>query len=72
MAEAYALEAPSDEGSFRREMNRLVELLARRSARAMPLAALGRALLADLGGDVRERESLVREFETKVALLGLL
>lgn len=62
----------SDELEFRREMNRLVELLARRSARAMPLGALGRGVLAALGGDRRESERLVGEFEGKLALLGLL
>jgi hypothetical protein len=57
--------------AFRRSVNRLVELLARRQARAMPLAALGRAALAELSGDVREARRLVDEFETKLALLGL-
>lgn len=57
---------------FRRKANRLVELLARRQARAMPLAALGRAALAELSGDVRESTRLVGEFETKLSLLGIL
>lgn len=72
LAETYVEAAPRDELEFRRSMNRLVELLARRRARAMPLAAFGRAVLADLGNDERESARLVREFETKVALLGLL
>lgn len=54
-----------------REVGRLVELLARRSARAMPFAALGRALLAGLHGSTRDRDSLLAEFQTKLTMLGL-
>ncbi len=54
-----------------REAGRLVEVLARRSARAMPFAALGRALLADLHGSPRDRDALLIEFQNKLAMLGL-
>lgn len=54
-----------------REAGRLVELLARRSARAMPFAALGRALLADLYGSEKDRSALLLEFQAKLAMLGL-
>jgi len=54
-----------------REAGRLVEFLARRSATAMPLAALGRALLADLHGAEQERDRLLSEFQSKLAQLGL-
>lgn len=55
----------------RRETARLVEILARRSAHAMPFAALGRALLAFLAGSGADGEALLREFEFKLSLLGL-
>jgi hypothetical protein len=54
-----------------REASRLVELLARRSATAMPLGALGRALLSDLHGAPLERDRLLSEFQAKLAHLGL-
>ena len=60
-----------DRGTLTRELGRLVELLARRSATAMPLAALGRALLSELHGAISERDRLLSEFQTKLAQLGL-
>lgn len=57
--------------SLARETGRLVELLARRSATAMPLGALGRALLSDLHGAPQQRDKLLSEFQAKLAQLGL-
>lgn len=59
------------EPTMTREAGRLVEVLARRSSRAMPFAALGRALLADLHGSPRDRDALLIEFQNKLAMLGL-
>jgi hypothetical protein len=53
------------------EVRKLSELLARRSAQAMPFGALGRALSADLHGASRDAEELLKEFQTKLFLLGL-
>lgn len=54
-----------------REVARLVEVLARRSSQAMPFAALGRALLADMSGDQRQRSGLLDEFQIKLSQIGL-
>jgi hypothetical protein len=54
-----------------REVMHLVELLSRRSAQAMPFAALGRALLAHLKGDTAQKVALLAEFQEKLAQLGL-
>jgi len=53
------------------EVRKLSELLARRSAKAMPFGALGRALSADLHGANQDAEDLLREFQTKLSLLGI-
>lgn len=53
-----------------RELGALVEVLARRSARAMPMAALGRAALAHLRGADADARALVREASDKLALFG--
>jgi hypothetical protein len=50
---------------------RLVEVLARRSARAMPFAALGRAALASIRGDSREAARAEQECLDKLDLFGL-
>lgn len=55
----------------RTRLLRLIEVLARRSASAMPYAALGRALSARLAGDEGSVKALVSEFETKLQMLGL-
>lgn len=55
----------------RARLLRLIEVLARRSASAMPYAALGRALSARLAGDEKSAQLLLREFETKLQMLGL-
>ena len=54
----------------RQELGRLVELTARRDARAMPYAALGRAALAQLSGASQDALGLLTEFELKVSLFG--
>ena len=53
-----------------RELGALVEVLARRSARAMPMAALGRAALAHVRGADADSRALVREASDKLALFG--
>ncbi len=55
----------------RTRLLRLIELLARRSATAMPYAALGRALSAHLAGDFSLSKQLLQEFQTKLQMLGL-
>lgn len=62
---------PFDDPLARRRLGRLVEILARRSSQAMPFAALGRALLADLVGAERDRDQLLQEFESKLSMLGI-
>lgn len=54
----------------RRHTARLVEVLARRSAGALPFAALGRALLAATTGYHDHARELVNEFCAKLARLG--
>ncbi|MEN9578159.1 MAG: hypothetical protein RJA70_1168 [Pseudomonadota bacterium] len=56
---------------LKRQLGSRVELLARRDARAMPLAALGRAALAELNADTRQVPTLLAEFALKLSLLGL-
>lgn len=55
----------------RTRLLRLIEVLARRSASAMPFAALGRALSARLVGDEKSVQLLLREFQEKLQMLGL-
>ncbi len=62
---------PTERKSLLIEGARLAEILARRSAHAMPYAALARALLSDAREDPRTAETLLQEFETKLSLLGL-
>lgn len=54
----------------KRELGRLTELLGRRSSRALPAASLGRAALADLGGDLRSQQALCSDCDSKLELLG--
>jgi hypothetical protein len=61
----------ADDLGLRRELGHLVELLSRRSSTAIGLATLGRAALAELAGDLNSAVATRREFETKLALLGL-
>jgi len=57
--------------SVRRELGRLVELLARRSAQAVPAATLGRCALAQLAGDERQVVELSRECDVRLSMAGL-
>jgi hypothetical protein len=61
---------PADSGRHR-DVARLVELVARREARAMPFAAMGRGMLAELSGAAKDAAALYREFDEKLMLLGL-
>jgi hypothetical protein len=54
----------------KRELGRLTELLGRRATHALPAAALGRAGLADLSGDLSSAEATRQDCEKKLALLG--
>lgn len=54
-----------------RELTRLVEYLARRHARAIPLATLGRAVLAHRAGHVAAYVATSMETEQKLEFLGL-
>ena len=55
---------------LKRELGRLSELLGRRSSKALPAASLGRAALADLGGDLRSQQAMCSDCERKLTLLG--
>jgi hypothetical protein len=68
---AHFIERQPDDGTRARTTGQLIEVLARRSARAMPFAALGRALVADLKGDAAQRDALLLEFQNKLSQLGL-
>ena len=57
-------------GALRRVIRDKSEVLARRGARGMPLAALGRAALAELAGAQRDVELLLAECEQKMAMFG--
>jgi hypothetical protein len=59
-----------EDSLMRRELGALVEHLGRRSSRALPAAALGRAALADLAGDVRSRDAALADCDAKLALWG--
>lgn len=62
--------SPAERGELKRQLGSLVELLARRDARAMPLAALGRAALAELSLDTKQVAALLAECETKLSMFG--
>jgi hypothetical protein len=55
---------------LKRELGRLVEVLSRRSAKAVPFAKLGRAALADLAGDERSRGGTLLECEAQLSVMG--
>lgn len=54
----------------RRELNRLTELLGRRTAKAVPFAVLGRARLAELAGSVKDADSLRMDCSLRLDMLG--
>lgn len=62
-------ELTSDEA--RRTLSRHVEYLARRSATGIPLATLGRAVLAHQSGSQREYELTLADAELKLTLAEL-
>jgi len=63
--------ATEEDPSLRRELNQHFELLGRRGARALPAAALARALLADLGGTRRDVEEALNDCNQKLSMFGL-
>lgn len=60
----------ADDLARKRELGRLTELLGRRATQALPAATLGRALLAELSGDLSSAEATRQDCEKKLALLG--
>lgn len=63
--------APSSAPSpAQRDIARLIELLGRRSSKAIPFATLGRAAMAHLAGADRDRDALLAEADLKFTLLG--
>ncbi len=60
-----------NDAPWRRELNRHFELLGRRGARALPVAALARAALADLGGSRRDFDEAIRDCDQKLLMFGL-
>ena len=69
--EAGVLLAEAGDPQLRRELGRHFELLGRRGAKALPLAALARALLADLSGTRRDFEEAIRDCQQKLLMFGL-
>lgn len=57
--------------ALRRELGSLVELLARRTSQAIPLATAGRVALADLAGDQRFADQAAAECSQAILMLGL-
>lgn len=68
---AFVSRGAVDQVELRRQLGTLVELLARREARAMPFASLGRAALAHLLEQDRDRDALLSEFDLKLSMFGL-
>lgn len=64
------LQPESTDLELKRELGRLSELLGRRSSKALPAASLGRAALADLGGDLRSQQAMCSDCDRKLELLG--
>lgn len=60
-----------NDAALRRELNRAFELLGRRGARALPAAALARALLADLSGSRRDFREALGDCQHKLLMFGL-
>lgn len=60
----------SSDLELRRELGALAEQLGRRAALALPAAALGRAALADLAGDMGSCRSIAADCDVKLELLG--
>jgi hypothetical protein len=66
-----ALKVHEHDRSLRKELNQHFELLGRRGARALPAAALARALLAELGGTRRDVEEALNDCDGKLSMFGL-
>lgn len=64
-------DADSSDNALRRELNQHFELLGRRSARALPAAALARVLLARLGGSQRDVDEALNDAHQKLSMFGL-
>ena len=69
--EQGALVASEEDPSLRKELNQHFELLGRRGARALPAAALARALLAELRGTRRDVEEALNDCNQKLWMFGL-
>lgn len=71
-AEANSASPLDDETrqALQRELGRLVELLSRRSAKAVCAAKLGRAALADLANDQRGFASTLAECDAQLTVFG--
>lgn len=68
--EAAAEAARNVDAAFTRELSRLVEYLARRHAHGIPLATLGRAVLAHQSNHRTFYVAACAEAEQKLGLLG--
>ena len=69
--EAGLLVSSAEDSALRRELTRHFELLGRRGAKALPLAALARVLLADLSGTRRDLEEALNDCDKKLLIFGL-
>jgi hypothetical protein len=67
---AHLISGP-DDFELRKELGRCVEYLGRRSAKAIPCATLGRAVIADLSGDHNAFLQACRECDEKLQAFGL-
>lgn len=59
------------DAELKRELNQHFELLGRRGARALPAAALARALLARLSGTSRDVDEALKDCNQKLSMFGL-
>jgi hypothetical protein len=65
------LVAHEEDLELKRELGRMVEVLSRRSAKAIVVATLGRAALADLSRSKSGFEAACTECNEKLVVLGL-
>ncbi len=71
LAERRGSERSEGDAALRRELNQHFELLGRRGARALPAAALARALLAQLSGTQRDIDEALNDAQQKLSMFGL-
>lgn len=72
LVERQGSEGSADgDAALRRELNQHFELLGRRGARALPAAALARALLARLSGTQRDVDEALNDAHQKLSMFGL-